>query len=170
MPEMALPLCVRTEKRDQRDVLLSDGWRCVGRLVTFKKPYAMFDGPKFHWCANEKDGAHNVVEEIDWKGRLFRDKAVEKADAFAYIHKIIDDEKNDVLCQQGFLLVSREISLTQRRIVLLGKYDSACRITDVLCSVPYNTVAGTYHDNVSAVWAYLDSGFKPTTKQWVLHK
>lgn len=163
---MPLPKCIRTSDVETKNTLLSDGWRLIGQLATFNRKETAGINPLVLERPVQLFEAQAAAKEILWRGRLFRDSEVPMALARKHIEKIVADADNKSYITNGCLIVYKD---SESRLVLFGRLPDG-NARKALARLSRGTVAGTYTDNWRAVWAYLDSGFIPVGKEWVLHK
>ena len=184
-PEIVLPLCVRIDLEDlsSRKALIEDGWRDIGTLDTWIGQVG-FHGPRSQIkvaSSKEAVASYVIAQQIDWTGRLFRDKEFSNDDARKTMlgHMVQFDEiyvcrKNGKV--KGFSIFQVEESFL--RIVLIGLLEEA-RGQGFAKDMIYKAVqdygndvviAGTYSDNISSEWLYSGLGMDRLHRERVFHK
>ena len=176
---MALPLCVKVDVADSstRETLATQGWRYIGQLNTyFGEPAS-----QTRWPSEIRMDEINLAQlvpaligEIDWSGRLWRDRKVSEEDALAETLKVYYGNE-----AQTYLVGSSPAALAvfnDCRLLLIGVHPKARGLGLAKALVKNamghreNITAGTYSDNEAAIALYESLGMKQIKSQAVFHK
>lgn len=109
-----------------------------------------------------------LASEINWSGRLWKDEAIEKADAWEETKKFISQREVQKLADVAFVMWDTD------RINLIGVHPAcvglglAERLIRSTCG--NNVIAGTYKDNVAACLLYEKLGMELIAAREVFHQ
>lgn len=172
---MPLPKCVKVEAKDtaSRDALEAEGWRFIGQLDTYSGMVYEQDRARRIFIEQNPEKWERLWKEIDWTGRLWRDKAVSDKDALAATARVLADES--LTCYAIGKAPAAFGLFRQRRVVLVGVHWAARGLglaTALVTHAARNQVmtAGTYSDNAAAIALYRSLGMGLVLSQAVFHK